>query len=593
MNQNRKYIKAEKRVAIVLLAIAFFASLALTIWAGPVLATWAITGHWPHLNYGKAIIVAVGTLISIHNVTRHWPADIRQASLEHARWWLSFFLLVATEVAVATGILRYLDNIASTPVADRRWWQLKGISPRTYGRTHTIAPLLVDRRQPDQIVIGTHQGRRVAIQKNAHTVVIAPPRTGKTASIIIPALLEHTGPVVSTSVRTDVRDHTITRRRELGDVFQWDPFSLTGDTDFYDPIHACQDWGHALRVARWFTGAVGLSGGGSQDYFNEEAENLLAPFIYAAAWHPKGSILNVFDWLERKDPTDAKAILDMVGRGHAGEPKIQQACAAALAKLEGTFDYNERQLDGLIGTTRVFLKVYGNPAARATAETWRAAETGRRIITPQAVFGRKPGGIEPANTLYIVADTDDQKQLAPIIVMMLSEMLYFLSQQYNRRRELPVSAMFALDEAGQIAPLQDLTRIMSACLPNSRLITVWHSVSQIQDRYGAEAAREILGSSQAKVYLGSNTDGETVGELNRLVGQLAGDQTFNPEIQTAQALQRIGQEQGILVHTNYPPTLFDQRRYYKDPVLRAMADDPDKHTDPLDDFGPPSFMEAA
>ena len=578
MNQNRKYIKAEKRVAIVVLGFWLVGALAFTLWAGPVLATWAITGQWVRLPYGRALIVTVGTVFAVARATRHWPPLVRQAAAVHLQWWLAIALLLATEIAVATGILRWLDRTASQPVADRRWWQLKGISPRTYGRTHTLAPLLVDRRQPDQIVVGIHQGRRLAVQKNVHMLVIAPPRSGKTAGIIIPALLDHSGPVVSTSVRTDVRDRTITRRRELGDVFQWDPFTLSGDTDFYDPIHGCKDWGHALRVARWFTGAVSLSTGGSQDYFNEEAENLLAPFIYAAAWQPNGSIVSVFDWLERKDPNDATSLLDQVGRAHPNQPTVQRACAAAIAKLEGTFAYNERQLDGLIGTARVFLKVYGNPAARATAETWRAKDTGRRIITPEAVFGKGPDGLEPANTLYLIADRDDQKQLAPIIVMMLSEMVYYLDQQYNRRRELPVSAMFALDEAAQIAPLQDINRIMSASLPNSRFITVWHSVSQIQDRYGSEAAREILAASQAKIYLGSNTDGETVSEVNRLVGQLAGDQTFNPEIQTAQALQRLGEEQGILVHTQYPPALFKQRRYYKDPTLRRLADHPDPTT---------------
>jgi len=580
MNQNRKYIKAEKRVAIVLLCFSLIAGCAFTIWAGPVLATWTVTGQWPRLPYGRALVVAVGTLLSIHHVARHWPLLVRHASASHLRWWLSIGLLLASETALATAVVRWLDRIASQPVADRRWWQLKGISPRTYGRTHTLAPLLVARREPDQVVVGLHQGRRIAVQKNLHLLVVAPPRSGKTAGIIIPALLDHTGPVVSTSVRTDVRDRTITRRRELGKVFQWDPFSITGDTDFYDPIHGCKDWGHALRVASWFTGAVTLTSGGSQDYFNQEAESLLAPFIFAAAWQKNGSIVNVFDWLERKDPTEAVTLLEEVGRAYGERPELQRACAAAIAKLEGTFAYNERQLDGLIGTARVFLKVYGNPAARATAETWRAKDAGRRIITPEAVFGKADDGSEQANTLYLIADRDDQKQLAPIIVMMISEMIYYLDQQGNRGRQLPVSAMFALDETAQIAPLQDLNRIMSASLPNSRLITVWHSISQIQDRYGAETAREIQAASQAKIYIGSNTDAETVSEVNRLVGQLAGDQTYNPEIQTAQAMQRLGENQGLLVHKDSPPALFKQRRYYEDPTLRAMADNPDKPTAP-------------
>jgi hypothetical protein len=50
-------------------------------------------------------------------------------------------------------------------------------------------------------------------------------------------------------------------------------------------------------------------------------------------------------------------------------------------------------------------------------------------------------------------------------------------------------------------------------------------------------------------------------------------------------------QQGLLVHTNYPPTIFDQRRYYEDPILRQMADNPDKYGGELDDST--GYMEAA
>ncbi|MGH3602069.1 MAG: hypothetical protein ACRDQH_17625, partial [Pseudonocardiaceae bacterium] len=103
MNQNRKYIKAEKRVAIVLLCLLAIAGFAFTLWAGPVLATWAVTGRWPHLPYGKALIVTVGTIFSVAHATRHWPHVVRQASASHLQWWLSSGLLAASEMALATG----------------------------------------------------------------------------------------------------------------------------------------------------------------------------------------------------------------------------------------------------------------------------------------------------------------------------------------------------------------------------------------------------------------------------------------------------------------------------------------------------------
>lgn len=582
MNHKNSGMRVEKRVALVALFLTTLAVVAFSVWAAPVLATWVITGRLAHIDYGHALVVALGSVLEVPHATRHWPRIVRAASRAEWRWWLTVGLLCCGETVAAATVLRWLDAIASQPVADRRFWQLRGISPRTFGRTHTIAPLLVDRRQADQIVIGTHRHRRLAVQKNVHLLIVAPPRSGKTAGIIIPALLDHAGPVISTSVRTDVRDRTLTRRSALGDVYEWDPFSQTGNSDLYDPIHGCKSWAHALRVARWLTSAVKLGSGGSQDYFTDEAENLLAPLIHAAAFARNGSICNVFDWLQTKNPDMPVAVLEQAGTMYGEQKDVQDGCAAAIARLESVFAYNPRQLDGLIGTARVMLKVYGDPKARATAQTWRAKNTGRRVLTPQALLGRRKGGEEPSNTLYIVADRDDQKGLAPIIVTMLSELVYYLDQQYNRGRELPVSAMFALDEAAQIAPLEDISRIMSASLPNSRFLTVWHSVSQIQDRYGQHAAREILALSQAKIYLGSNTDSETIGEVNRLIGQQAGDQTFNPEIQTAQALQRLRDDEGILVHTNLPPTVFRQRRYYQDRTLRHLADRPDQYTPPND-----------
>ena len=63
----------------------------------------------------------------------------------------------------------------------------------------------------------------------------------------------------------------------------------------------------------------------------------------------------------------------------------------------------------------------------------------------------------------------------------------------------------------------------------------------------------------------------TVIELTRLLGQRAMEQDQNPEILTAQALQRPTAGEGLLIHTHQPPTFYRQRRYYEDPTLKAMA----------------------
>lgn len=593
MNQQRKEVRREKRIYIGVLFATVMGLLALTVYAAPCTATWAITGRWPQVTFGHAWLAAAKALLQLKDTDSHWPTFMRLDAMAHGRFWLAIALFVGIEAVLFITAVRRLDAIASRPVADRRFWQLRGVSPRTFGRTHTVAKLLVSFPVPDWVIVGRVQGRKIAVQKNNHILVIAPPRSGKSSGIIIPALLEHRGPAVSTTVKTDIYNATVKRRQQLGDCFVYNPMDPDGNTDFYDPLHACRDWDHALRVAGWFIAAVGLSGGGSQDYFNEEAESLLAPYIYAAAWHPRGSIVQVFDWLQAKDNTSPANLLTQLGEAYPDNNDIQEGAAAALAKLEGMFAYNERQLDGILGTARVFLKVYGRPRARKAASPYTNRD---RNITPQALFARPENpdgtlGPEPMNTLYIIADQDDQKQLAPIIVMLISELVWYWNTQFNKGRALDVSCMFSLDETANIAPLESLSGVLSNCLPNARFLTVWHSVSQIEDKYGVEAAKSIIANSQAKIWLGSNTDGNTVAELNRLIGQPAGDSIMNPEIATAQAMQRITDKEGVLVHSHYPPTVFRQRRWFNDAYLKQLANpEPDDDEEEKLELPPPPKM---
>ena len=58
-------------------------------------------------------------------------------------------------------------------------------------------------------------------------IVIAPSRSLKTTGLAISAILEWDGPVLATSVKTDLLQDTIDRRRDLGDVLVFDPTEAT------------------------------------------------------------------------------------------------------------------------------------------------------------------------------------------------------------------------------------------------------------------------------------------------------------------------------------------------------------------------------
>ena len=388
--------------------------------------------------------------------------------------------------------------------------------------------------------------RLLAVQDNVQTLVVAAPRSGKTSGVIIPALLEHQGACVNTSVRTDVLARTVDRRRDVGHVWVWDPFGA--QTDCWDPLQGCEDWEHALLVARWLGHAMRLGASHSQEYFDQEAEGLTAPLLHAAALDPGRSILDVYRWILAREQDQPQQILARVGAGDA------------IERLINVYSYTERQRDGIIGTAAVQLKVYGHPAAARTAKRGEG-------VTPEALFANGE-----TNSLYIVAGREHQQLLAPLVVTLLSSLLHYLAEQENRDGHgLWPPALFALDETANIAPLQDLPQILATSLPSARFLTVWHSVAQMHRHYGDAAAEELLALSQAKLFLGSITDRRTVQELTRLLGQRASENGQDPEILTAQALQRMSSGEGLLIHTDQPPTFYRQRRYYNDPTLTTLS----------------------
>ena len=72
------------------------------------------------------------------------------------------------------------------------------------GRARATRTLVVRRPRPGRFTLGQLDGRLLASEPQSHVAVIAPTRSGKTTRYVIPWLLEHDGPAVVTSTKTDV-----------------------------------------------------------------------------------------------------------------------------------------------------------------------------------------------------------------------------------------------------------------------------------------------------------------------------------------------------------------------------------------------------
>ena len=87
-------------------------------------------------------------------------------------------------------------------------------------------------------IVGRKAGRLLRYDGDGHLVTLAPTRSGKGVSAVIPNLLDHPGSVVVTDIKGENYAVTAMRRaRDLGQqVHALDPFGAAGGRACYNPL---------------------------------------------------------------------------------------------------------------------------------------------------------------------------------------------------------------------------------------------------------------------------------------------------------------------------------------------------------------------
>jgi type IV secretion system protein VirD4 len=328
-------------------------------------------------------------------------------------------------------------------------------------------------------------------------LVLGPPRSGKTTSLVVPNVLGWPGPVVSTSTKPDVLAATVGARRQLGRCWLFDPSGSTEAPEGVDvlrwsPVAAAGRWEDALLTARAMVGAArpGQSWGEAA-HWTERAEALLAPLLHAAALNG-AAIDAVVRWVLRRDLGAARATL----AGHGATMAVD-----VLAGLAAT---EEREMSGIWSTAAGVLAAYRSLAALAAGQHPNAE------LTELSRSG---------DTVYICAPARAQALVAPIVVAFLEQV------RAGAFREAAVGSgclpvLLALDEVANVAPIPDLPALVSegggqgvitlACLQD---------LSQARHRWGRQADG-FLSLFGTKVILGGIADMSTLEQVSRLGGEV-------------------------------------------------------------------------
>lgn len=337
-------------------------------------------------------------------------------------------------------------------------------------------------------------------------LVLMGPRMGKSTAVVIPAMVDAPGVVVTTSNKRDIVDETVELMKSRGAVFVFDPqriaVGLEQEPWFFDPLEmirrdeAVMD-AAALELADIFKCAARGENDSGDGYFRDGGRDLLARLLLAAALDGR-PISDVFLWVnDEKDKTPVRILSQY--------PEWEQQHAA----LRGTYQITEKTRSGLFSQAAQMAA----PLGRREAVRWVTPQAGARRFSPDD-FVREGSG-----TLYVLSKEGADNAAALTTALTVAVMK--AAEEYGELcgGRLPVPLLAALDEAANVVQWPQLPKVYSHYGSRGIIVmTVLQSYMQGEKVWGREGM-ELLWSAAGVVMVGGGIrDEKLLGKVEALIG---------------------------------------------------------------------------
>jgi type IV secretion system protein VirD4 len=529
--------------------------IALWTWATAALAGLVFGGVNPAIDLGESFAAARQLPGHLGDPRLAFEASTRR-SLPGA---FGFWVAAAVVTAIAATLIAVALRIGRALTSGRR-----SRTAAAWASARDLRSLRVRDASPGRITLGRYGRHLLAAEPGQSALVVAPTQTGKTTGLAIPALLEWRGPVLATSIKTDLLRDTIDARQAMGCVQLFDPAGETGlECANWTPLMHCRDWAIARRTAAWL--AEGASTGkralADADFWYSAAAKLLAPVLFAAAKRG-ASMADVITWLDTQAEGDVMEILEATREKNA------------INAMQASITRDERQRSSIYTTAETILEAYADPRV--------LERTGTSEIDPQTFLNGR------SNTLYLSSTVREQRRLRPLFVALIQSVV---QAAYERAaatgRPLDPPLLIVLDEAANIAPLPDLDVLASTGAGQGvQLLTVLQDLAQAHDRWGRDRAETIVNNHRAKVIGAGASDPRTLEWVSRLLGEEELDQrsstagdgrhsetrsvTFR-SMAPANVVRQGRPGTAVLVNGNLPPSWIQLRPWFRDRRLRAIV----------------------
>lgn len=499
--------------------------------------------------------------------------------------WASLFagLLTLTVLVAAVLIVRWLmadpgvggesmehkaTNLLASP-AELRDLQ----APAATEKARRLRPAGIGNCEGDiGLCLGTPVGQKRSIYASHEDTVIllAAPRVGKTTGYVIPWMVDHPGPVVTTSNKRDVWDATADVRAEAGQVWRFDPQGIVDASPrmWFNPLRGITTITEAQILASHFAVSVASADSKRDQYFDGEGEQLVARLLLAAAHKTGGTLVDVWRWVHAPDNEEPVDLLNEAGL------EVTKLGLAAQAELP------PKQRDGVYGTGRAFLRCLENQHVLA----WVTPPADNQLpeFDPHAFV------CSAGDTLYAIS-RETGPDAGPLVAA-ISQSVFDAGEHHSASRpagRLDPPVLSVLDEAANVVKLRHLpanySHFGSRGLP---VVTVLQNMAQGRGVWGQDGMETLWNASTVRMYAGGGSDPQWLEQQSTIVGSWyrptttrnsdprgPASRTHSEQkeaIFTAAELAQLPMGQALVQVSQHPPTIVHTRPWMQGPHARKI-----------------------
>jgi len=440
-------------------------------------------------------------------------------------------------------------------------------------RAGTFRPSLASPQASDVgYLLGRSRGREVWATVEDSILLIGPPRSGKGLNIVINAIVDAPGAVVTTSTRPDNLTVTLRARQERGPVAVFDPQRIAPGLPAglrWSPVRGCEDPLTAMIRAAGLSSSTNFGSVSGGDFWQGKTTSAIQGLLHAAALDHRDAA-QVYQWaLNPTAAGDAVRILQ-------SNPNAAEGWAESL---ESMLQSDPRTRDSIWQGVSLSFSALADP----------------RVL--DAVSPRPGEEFDPETfltqhgTLYLLATGAGAGASASLVSAFIEDLIEVARKIAARSpgARLDPPLLLALDEIGNLAPLPSLPTLMAegggtGITP----LPVLQSLAQAREKWGENAAAAIWDSSIVKIVLGGASNSRDLQDLSTLIGDrdeatdsiTYGDQGSRSAqrsirrvpILPPDVLRTMPFGVGVVLLRTARPIITDLRPWTKRPDAKALTD---------------------